>query len=400
MLGLVQNWFGPRCNPIGVDFGTDCLRLAQVQWVDDDWRLIAAASTDVPSICREDPTQRTTFFSEMTRELLVHGGFRGRSVVLGLPAASMYIQHLRMTKMDEQDLKKALPWEARGKLPIDPSKAMLRHMVAGDIYADQELRHEVIVMAAKNETVDQMLTAAKKARLDVVGMNVEAMAVLDCFTQVYRRTADEQITNFFVDIGSSGTRVYLAQGRKILFARVIPIGGDQLTTVVADALKIPFHEAQAIRAKLSQPHRSAASAKTAVETAEAPAAEPVIDANLKKVQEACAGLLPRLIEELNLCRRYYEATFPTKPVDRLVFIGGEARHRGLCQQIARELGLAAQLGDPMCRMNKWCQIGMESGIDRRQAQPAWAVAIGLSMGPPSGEQNSLAEAGTSNHERA
>src|ERR1700722_13514327 len=29
MLGLVQNWFGPRCNPIGVDFGSDCLRLAQ-----------------------------------------------------------------------------------------------------------------------------------------------------------------------------------------------------------------------------------------------------------------------------------------------------------------------------------------------------------------------------------
>jgi hypothetical protein len=69
----------------------------------------------------------------------------------------------------------------------------------------------------------------------------------------------------------------------------------------------------------------------------------------------------------------------------MVFIGGQARHRGLCQQIARELSLAAQLGDPLCRMSKTCQLGPESGLDRRQPQPAWAVAIGLSMGPPAGD---------------
>ena len=28
MLSFVQNWFAPRVNPIGVDFGSDCLRLA------------------------------------------------------------------------------------------------------------------------------------------------------------------------------------------------------------------------------------------------------------------------------------------------------------------------------------------------------------------------------------
>ena len=41
MLGFMQNWFAPKANPIGVDFGSDCLRLAQVQvglhhpWHDD-----------------------------------------------------------------------------------------------------------------------------------------------------------------------------------------------------------------------------------------------------------------------------------------------------------------------------------------------------------------------------
>ena len=101
-----------------------------------------------------------------------------------------------------------------------------------------------------------------------------------------------------------------------------------------------------------------------------------------QVEQACREPLTKLIEELDLCRRYFEGTFPNKPVERLVFIGGEARQRGLCAGIAQQLGLAAQVGDPMVRMGRISDIGVESGIDRRQPQPNWAVAIGLSMGPP------------------
>jgi geranylgeranyl pyrophosphate synthase len=68
-------------------------------------------------------------------------------------------------------------------------------------------------------------------------------------------------------------------------------------------------------------------------------------------------------------------------VDRLVFVGGEAKHRTLCQHIAREMGLAAQVGDPLVRMGRESRIGIDSGIDCRLPQPNWAVAIGLSMGP-------------------
>jgi Tfp pilus assembly PilM family ATPase len=105
-----------------------------------------------------------------------------------------------------------------------------------------------------------------------------------------------------------------------------------------------------------------------------------------EVSQACREPLNRLVEELNLCRRYYEATFPNQRIDRLVFVGGEARQRALCQQIAREMGLAAQIGDPLVRMGKTCTVSASSGIDRRQPQPSWAVAIGLSMGQASGTE--------------
>ncbi|MGA2230070.1 MAG: pilus assembly protein PilM [Tepidisphaeraceae bacterium] len=381
MLGLVQNWFGPRVNPIGVDFGTDCLRLAQVQWVETDWRLIAAASAEVPANIRRDEPARWNFFAQSMRDLLISGKFHGRTVMLGLPAAGMFIQHLRLAKMDDAEFARALPWEARGKIPLDPAQAVLRHLMAGEVYVDQEPRNEVILLAAHKKTVEQLLAASAKARLDVVGMNVEPTAILDCFTQVYRRSSDAEITNFFVDIGAAGTRAVITRGREILFARVVNIGGDQFTAAVAEQFAFSASEARALRITMAAPQPVAD--RNAI--TQAPPADES-DSPRKRMEEAMAPLIAKLVEELDLCRRYYEATFPARPADRLVFIGGESRHRWLCQRVAQGLGLAAQLGDPLCRMSKRCDAGIESGIDRRQPQPSWAVAIGLSMGSPSDEQ--------------
>jgi type IV pilus assembly protein PilM len=413
MLNFVQNWFAPRCNPIGVDFGTDSLRLAQVQFTDGEWRLIGAASADVPTHVRQDPVARAAYFIETTRDLLAQGGFHGRTAVLSLPSAQMHIQHLRVGKMDEQTMKKALRWEAHGKIPIPANQAVLRHIVAGEVYVDQEMKQEVIVLAAARSTVDQMLAAAVKARLEVVGMNVEPLAILDCFTHIYRRQADAETTFMFVDIGCSGTRAFISRGGQILFARSIPVGGEQFCAATATALNIDAEQAKTLRLTLcnsappvvaptdgverradmsvpeqpSQPISEATETLLALSSAQPMAAVPAprlpdpMEGQRRQVHEACQDTIKRLVQELNLCRRYYEATFPAKPVDKLIFVGGEANQRPLCQQIAREMGLAAQVGDPMCRLSKWCEPSADGGMDRRVPQPAWTTAIGLSFGP-------------------
>jgi type IV pilus assembly protein PilM len=436
MLSFVKNWLGPRPNPIGVDFGSDSLKLAQVSQVGGEWRLTAAACADVPPHVRHDATARANFFIQTIRELLVQGNFSGRQAVLALPVSSTFIQHLRLPKMDDDAIKKAIPWEARGKLPIDPSHALIRHLIAGDVYQDQEPKSEVIIMAAGRELVNQFLSMAGKAKLDVAGMHVEPRVIVDCFSHIYRRKADAQVTNCFVDLGCAGTRAVIARGSQILFARAIPIGGDHFTRAVASALNISVEQAKIQRISLCnlQPPRTEMGQKQEIETTERCSDEAtegaeasgfaVLDAALsaakrtecdagplssavtatatavahrpadsrlaevdaqtaaRLVEQACHEPLNKLIEELDMCRRYHEATFTNRPVDRLIFVGGEAKHRGLCQYIAQGLGLAAQVGDPLVRMGRISDVGIESGIDCRQPQPNWSVAIGLSLGAP------------------
>jgi cell division ATPase FtsA len=275
---------------------------------------------------------------------------------------------------------------------------VLRHIVAGDVYSGQEPRSEVIAMAAERELVEQLLSAATKAKIEVVGMHVEPKAIVDCFLHIYRRRSDASAVNCFVDIGGSGTRAVIAQGGQILFVRAIPIGGEHFDRAVAEKHQISRHEAKLLRWSAhglhhdtgvppgrgvdsvgSAPRTDSPSNEITVRDAD-PARRDVMLHHNPEIESAIGEPVNRLVEDLILCRRYHEAAFPTHPVQRLIFVGGEAQRRELCVSIARMMGLSAQIGDPLIRMGRTTRVGIECGIDRRQPQPGWAVAIGLSMG--------------------
>ena len=87
-----------------------------------------------------------------------------------------------------------------------------------------------------------------------------------------------------------------------------------------------------------------------------------------------------LTDEISMSLRYHESIFPDRKIDRAIFIGGEARHLGLCQHIARTLKLPAQVADPMAGV---ARTGDEPtlGVDFSEPQPGWATALGLCMSP-------------------
>lgn len=363
MFGFVQAIFAPPAHPIGVDFGTGSLRMAQVQSEGDDYKLLAAASAEVPPTVRDDPDARLRFFGETVRDLLTTGKFHGRRAVLGLPCSVVHVQHLTIEHVEEKRIKDVIQDQAKLKLPFDPAHALLRHAVAGQCRDSDDPRLHIVAMAADSRWVNQYIAAAKKAGLNVVGMNMPQLALLDCFAAVYRRASDRQSVRMYIDLGGSGTRVSIAQTNRLLFARNIAIGGDHLTAAVAEALGTSIQNARTLRQKLS-----------------AGAAE-----NAHRVDEVCTPGIENLISEIDRCRAEHETRFPDLKINRIIFVGGEARLEAMCGKIADRLKLPGQTGDSLCRMVRNTGVGIESAIDRRHPQPAWSAAVGLSIGPPNSE---------------
>jgi len=81
-----------------------------------------------------------------------------------------------------------------------------------------------------------------------------------------------------------------------------------------------------------------------------------------------------------MCTRYHSALFRDRRIDRVVFLGGEARDTGLCQSLASGLRLPAKVGDPMARF--LVNGAAPAGLPEPQAShPGWAVACGLASSP-------------------
>jgi Tfp pilus assembly PilM family ATPase len=187
--------------------------------------------------------------------------------------------------------------------------------------------------------------------------------------------------------------VVIAHGKNMVFAKHVQVGGDLLNRLVADALKVGVAQAKDMRIRAGRQQAQASRLPAGVvgigadqhthplgrQNAAAGAALAGIDPETAaRVGEATAGAVESLIGELQMCVRYYESIFPGRVVDRAIFVGGESRHIAMCQRIAQALGLPATLGDPLARLLK--DQATPVGVDVRQPQPGWAIAVGLAIG--------------------
>ena len=197
----------------------------------------------------------------------------------------------------------------------------------------------------------------------------------------------------------------------------VPVGGDHFNRAVAQALKISVDEARLLRIKLCAAcrpaRRSSPDAERRVGHQRRRPARPLRrprgrrgrvaaqhdrraaarrrrsrrrpttrDAEARRPSSSCREPVAELVEELELCRRYHEATFPSRPVDRADL----RRRRGPPPRPVP----ADRPRDATGRAGR--RPDGADGPDQRHRHPRaastaasrspdWAVAIGLSMGP-------------------
>jgi len=390
MLGVLRQ----KVYPIGVDLGSCSLKLVQLTQNSSGLSLVAAARADVPREIQDIPSERQEWYIDSFRELLSSKPFKGRRVISCLAAREMLVQHLRVPKMDEKHLEKALPWEAQGKVPFNINTARLHHIVAGEVYDGAECKQEVILMAASATVVKQHLNLIERTKVQVDTINVEPLALVNCFLHLLEKDGAEQKGTMLVDLGHSCSKVVITHGADVAFCRTIGIGAEQMVRAICDKLSVDYGEAARLYLEYflnvgrSEPAGKSGGAAAAgsgevggsVEPKEGAAVATEEEGLGARVKEAILLSQQNLAEEIRSCVRYHDLVFGSQPVGRAIFVGGQAKNKSLCRQLARNLGLPAQLGDPLARIEPSSLVGKHSDLAADERHCDWAVAFGLSLG--------------------
>ncbi len=394
----------PRFSPIAIDFGSDSLKLLQVI-PGDPPQLTAAAAITVPGDARASAATRMTFLASALKQILKSQDFKGRRAIVSIPAHQTLVQHVELPSIEGADTTQQLGLHLMERLQVDPAKLVIRTTDVGKRQRNGSMFREVLCLAASRDVVMNYIRIAEEAKIEVVGMHSEPPAIIKAFEQLYtRRSNDTTQVRCFIDIGGATTKVVIAQGHTLMFAKTIHAAGDHLTRDLAASHSLNFDEARTARLGGMKPAKPGSPAFAPSD--ESPTGRerrtnaiehrvtglPMLDAS--PVATAVAEMEPAteteatyasggddtidiLIDELKMCLRHYQTLASDRPVERLVFLGGESRDTQTCREIAKAVGVAAQLGDPFARLVRIGGAKHAMGVNLDEPQPGWAVPFGL-----------------------
>ncbi|MEM9883222.1 MAG: pilus assembly protein PilM [Planctomycetota bacterium] len=353
-----------RFSPIAIDFGADSLKLLQIV-PGDPPELVALGSATVPDAARTDLSARQAFLEEALAALLRRHPFKQRRVMLSTPAFQTLVNHLLISRCEGKELDNQVNLALRTRLGVDPARMVIRNYPAAELYRDGTPKQEVITFAAGRDIVMRYVELANRMKLEVVGMHCEAPSVLRVFAYVNAAASSDAARPVaYVDLGAATSKIVIAHGGTMVLAKTVHAGGDQWTRRLATEQQMDFAEARLARV-------AEANGEGGLAVAEPPTAVGDDDEN----QPHCETT-DWLVDELRMSLRHHEARFPDRPVEKLVFLGGEALRTQTCCRLARAVHLPAQLGDPFARLST-LGAGNPGGVDLTQPQPGWAVALGL-----------------------
>jgi len=339
-----------RCGPIGIDIGSQAVKLLQLNADRSDvWE---AARWDLPAATSQDDAARDAAVVDAIGQAREGRLFRGREAVLAIGHRDLFVQNIRVPQADGAELERLVRNESAGRLPFDAQEAELRFIETADVRQGNSVRREVIVLAAPRSAIQRYIAIAEQSGLIPVAIDVSPAALLRSIARQYRRDEDQEARMLLLNIGATGSTVVICRGAEPMFIKYLDVGGRQLDEAVARHLGLRPSEATALRRQSGDRRTDQRDPEVA-----------------QSLADACRPVLEHLANELALCMRYYSVTFRGQPLARVVLSGGEA-HQTLADWLQPRVDLPCDVGNPLRSYRKTPPSG-------RAAQ--WDVATGLAL---------------------
>jgi type IV pilus assembly protein PilM len=374
--------------PIGLDIGHNSIKMIQLAINEERISILAADKVRVEAGINGDEEARRSFVISAIKQILAEGKFRGRNVVSCLPNDKLKITSLRLAETETDGIEVALRKEASQRFGLDPEKDIINYLVAGDVQYGDEIKNELILFAASDETIRSHIAMLEEMQLRPVAIDTVPCALFRSFERSRRREEDKEQTVVFVDVGSQFTTVVFARGGEISFTKQIPIGGEKFNSEIASKLGVSIDEAEMLREKLQMESAIKAEIGLGVSQSSSPGQDRAVsilqagqdgnalDTSTQQVMvDAIGAAAEELAKEISLCLRYYTVTFRGKLVERAVFSGGEAYERILLNVLRRHLTAKVEVAQPL----KGLDITNVNFDNNRRLLCEWAVAVGLSL---------------------
>lgn len=305
------------------------------------------------AVNRGEVVEPSTVASAM-KQLWSKGGFKSKDVVIGIGNSRVLARDLSVPKTSLKRIRESLPFQVQEMLPFPTEDALL------DFYPINESDSETgpvvngLLVAAVKDAVLGNVNAVQLAGLHPIEVDLVPFAL----SRVLLRGANSTGTTAVIDIGASTTTVVICTEGVPQFVRIIPTGGDDLTTALSTRLSIPMEQAEALK-------RSTGLATTANSAEQA------------EVLRIMFELTSELVTSLRNTISYFVSSHPGDVLTKGILTGGGAQLTGFAEALAEYVQRPVSRGNPLETLDVSRKVDPAGLSDNGSSL---TVAIGLALG--------------------
>ena len=252
-----------------------------------------------------------------------------KHVIVSLPEQKAFLQVIKIPKMNNNELKTAIPFEAENYIPMPINQVYLDYeLVSSESSSAKNL--DVLIGAMSKDVVDLYSSCIKEAGLVPEVLEVESQSIARALIKNYFSSAPVLI----IDFGKSTASFIVFSGRSLRFTSSIDISSQKLTQAISQGFKIALNEAEKLKLKYGL-ELSDKSVKN------------------KKVVEMITTLINDLIKQTQRHIDYYHAHSNNMPVsagggkiEKVLLCGSGSNLKGLPKFISSKLNIKTELANP------------------------------------------------------
>jgi type IV pilus assembly protein PilM len=324
--------------------------------------LIQVAREDLqPGIVVGGELREPEVLAELLRDFFKRNGLPRRGVRLGIANNRIGVRTFEIAGIDDpKQLDNAIRFRAQEALPIPIEQAVLDYQILGeDTDAEGQPVRRVLLVVAYRELIDRYVNACSKAGIELVGIDLEAFALLRAMSAPRADGEEAEAAVVVVSIGHERSTFAVSDGRMCEFTRVLEWGGSALNVAIARAIDKAPSEAEPFKRALD------------LNMATAPAE--MTQEQFVAVKDAVQRQVQSFARELVSSLQFYQNQPGSLGIGEIVLTGGTAHLSGLAEELQRLIGVHVRIGDPLARV----RVGKKVADDEQVGSLAVAIGLGI-----------------------
>jgi type IV pilus assembly protein PilM len=338
---------------LAVDLGSRTTKAVHIERRGDDYALCGYALLDAPIF---EKTLSRDLLTEHLKTVSQSFDSKAKLVTLTVGVNDAVVRHTEMPRMPIEDMRMVLKLNSKSYLQQDLNNYLYDCHVLPPLQQPKGTdpakaqtgvpKQRILVAGARKQLVDDLVTSSRNAGLVADHIVPSLVAPVNTFERAMPEIFGKEVVAL-IELGFKNSSISILLHGELALSRVVAIGGDKLTSGLAELLNISYAEAEGI--KVGMP---------------------------AEVHKHLENLVTPLGRELRASIDFFEHQYD-RPVTHAFVTGGSSRSELILQKLKEELMIECLIMNPTNFLK--LELPPQQTAELEQVAPQLTVAIGAAL---------------------